>query len=199
MKRAANSKHNQVRIIGGEWRGRKLEFPTVQGLRPTPDRVRETLFNWLQPYLPGSRCLDLFAGTGVLGFEAASRGAANATLIERDSSVYRALEHNVDKLDASARVALEHRDALQYLQRGCQQQFDIIFIDPPYGKDLVAAAIAAITRSHCLKAGGLVYMEHESDADAPVLPENWLELKHKRAGQVSYYLLRLAPTLVQAT
>jgi 16S rRNA (guanine966-N2)-methyltransferase len=197
MKQGARRKQNQVRIIAGEWRGRKLDFPDAQGLRPTPDRVRETLFNWLQAYLPGARCLDLFAGTGVLGFEAVSRGAASVTLVERDRSVCHALQQNMLKLDMADRVSLVNSDALDYLQTGCQQVFDIIFIDPPYGQGLVATAISMIDKNDCLKTGGLVYMEHESETDSPAIPENWMELKHKRAGQVSYYLLRSVNTTIQ--
>jgi 16S rRNA (guanine966-N2)-methyltransferase len=193
----ARRKQNQVRIIGGEWRGRKLDFPDAQGLRPTPDRVRETVFNWLQAYLPGARCLDLFAGTGVLGFEAVSRGAASATFVERDRSVYHALQQNMLNLDMADRVRLINSDALDYLQSGCEQVFDIIFIDPPYGKGLVSRAISMIDQANCLKPGGLLYMEHESEAGAVAIPENWRELKHKRAGQVSYYLLRSIHTTTQ--
>ena len=195
----ARRKQNQVRIIGGEWRGRKLDFPDAQGLRPTPDRVRETVFNWLLAYLPGARCLDLFAGTGALGFEAVSRGAASATLVERDRSVYHALQQNMLKLEMMDRVRLVHSDALDYLQAGCEQVFDIIFIDPPYGKGLVARAISLIEQANCLKPGGLIYMERESEAGTDAIPENWLELKHKQAGQVSYYLLRLVNTTTEAS
>jgi 16S rRNA (guanine966-N2)-methyltransferase len=197
MKQAARRKQNQVRIIGGEWRGRKLDFPDAQGLRPTPDRVRETVFNWLQGYLPGARCLDLFAGTGVLGFEAVSRGAASATLVERDRSVYHALQKNMLKLDMADRVRIINTDALDYLLAGCDQQFDIIFIDPPYGKGLADSAISLIDQADCLKPGGLMYMEHESEAGAAAIAENWRELKHKQAGQVSYYLLRSIHTANQ--
>lgn len=190
MSPRARKAPNQVRIIGGEWRGRKLVFPDAPGLRPTPDRVRETLFNWLQPYLPGARCLDLFAGTGVLAMEALSRGAAAVTLVERDLNVSRALRNSLDGLGAGDRARLCTRNALDFLHDGCSTAYDIVFIDPPYGSGLLAQSVASLDQSACLDQGGLVYMEHEADAETPVLPENWLELKHKRAGQVSYYLLR---------
>ncbi len=197
MPKASAGRQNQVRIIAGEWRGRKLEFPDSQCLRPTPDRVRETVFNWLQPYLPRAHCLDLFAGTGAFGFEAVSRGAAAVNLVERDRAVYSALQQNLRKLDAADRVRLINSDALDYLQT-CDQVFDIIFLDPPYGKGLLADAISVIDQRQCLKAGGLVYMEHESHAEMAELPPNWEPLKHKQAGQVSYYLLRSTVPAKQA-
>lgn len=194
MKSRVKNRQNQLRIIAGEWRGRKLDFPSVDGLRPTPDRVRETLFNWLQAYLPGARCLDLFAGSGVLGFEALSRGAGFVSFIERERAAFQSLRDNVDKLQTAERVQLVHDDALHYLDGGCGSRFDIIFLDPPYGQGLVEQCLHRLEQQHCLREGGLVYMEHEVALETVELNENWSVLKNKKAGQVNYYLLRFNKT-----
>lgn len=193
MKSRTNNRRNQVRIIAGDWRGRKLDFPDAEGLRPTPDRVRETLFNWLQPYLPGAHCLDLFAGSGVLGFEAMSRGAASVSFVERERSVYQSLDRNIDLLGIKAQVSLKQADALQYLQADDDSEFDIIFLDPPYGKGLVEKCLLSEGLKRHLKVGSLVYMEHEVALGEIVLSRDWSVLKNKKAGHVNYYLLRYNP------
>ena len=190
MKSRTKNRRNQVRIIAGDWRGRKLDFPDAEGLRPTPDRVRETLFNWLQPYLPGAHCLDLFAGSGVLGFEVLSRGAASVCFVERERVVCQSLECNIDLLDINARASLEHTDALQYLNASGESEFDIVFLDPPYGKGLVDKCLMNEGLKHRLKDGGLVYMEHEAELGSIALSRYWSVLKNKKAGHVNYYLLR---------
>lgn len=190
MKSATRNKPNQVRIIGGEWRGRKLSFPSIEGLRPTPDRVRETLFNWLHTYLPDARCLDLFAGSGVLGFEVLSRGARSLTFVENDRVVCSVLQDNAARLDALNRMTLRHEDALEFIRTYDGELFDIILMDPPYGQGLAAECLQLLARGGCLKAGGLLYMEHENDHRVADLPENWLILKNKATGQVDYSLLR---------
>jgi len=190
MKSSSRNKQNQVRIIAGEWRGRKLDFPTSTGLRPTPDRVRETLFNWLQAYLPGARCLDLFAGSGVLGFEALSRGAGSVTFVERERAVFNMLQDNVRKLGAADRTTLQHRDAQEWIQSDDSGVYDIVFMDPPYGQGLVTDCLHLFERYSCLKPGGLLYLEHAIQDEAPDLAEKWLVLKNKAAGQVNYSLLR---------
>jgi 16S rRNA (guanine966-N2)-methyltransferase len=152
--------------------------------------VRETLFNWLQAYLPGAHCLDLFAGSGVLGFEALSRGAHSVTFVERERAAFNVLQDNACKLDAADKVKLLHRDALDFIQSDDRGMYDIVFMDPPYGQGLVADCLQLFERYPCLKPGGLLYLEHESDRETPALPEKWLLLKNKTAGQVNYSLLR---------
>ena len=181
---------NQIRIIGGEHRGRKLTFPDSQGLRPTPDRVRETLFNWLQAYVPGAVCLDWFAGTGVLGFEALSRGADKVIFVERELKVFQSLKSNLDLLKLGDKTELNHMDALSFIEGISSDFIDIVFLDPPYGKGLVSECLKKLYDCQCLKSKGLVYLEQESQLGDPVLPENWIILKNKQAGQVNYYLLQ---------
>ena len=176
-----------MRIIGGDWRSRRLEFPASDGLRPTPDRVRETLFNWLQPWLPGAACLDLFAGSGVLGFEALSRGAGHAVLVEKDTHAAAALRTNIALLQAH-NAELVQSDALAFLQRAARP-FDIVFLDPPYHSDLLAGCCAQLDAGGWIRPGGLIYMEAHGVQDPP-LPPGWSLLRSKRAGQVGYHLAR---------
>jgi 16S rRNA (guanine966-N2)-methyltransferase len=182
------AKSNQVRIIAGQWRGRKLEFPASQGLRPTSDRVRETLFNWLAPVLPGAVCLDLFAGSGALGFEAASRGAARVVMVEQDSVVFHHLQSQSNRLSAQA-VELVNANANDYLA-GIDTAFDIMFLDPPFGgAELRQSVIQHINQRQLVKPGGLIYLETGKGDTVPELPENWQAYRHKQAGQVDYQLL----------
>lgn len=176
---------NKVRISAGEWRSRLLRFPDAHGLRPTPERVRQTLFNWLGQELHGLRCLDLFAGSGALGFEAASRGAAEAVLVEHNPAVYRALTENAALLKAQ-QVRVLHEDALAFLTRN-RQPFDLIFLDPPFGQDWLQRLLPLLARH--LRPGGAVYVEAE--AALPPTP-GWNIHKHGRAGNVHYHLLKLA-------
>lgn len=189
-KSRSHNKQNQVRIIGGQWRGRKLAFPSSAGLRPTPDRVRETLYNWLQPYLPGMTCLDLFAGSGVLGFEALSRGARSVTFVEFERNVSRVLQDNINLLGAGDKAHLRCMDALAFIQESHDSLYDLIFLDPPYAKGLAVDCLRSVERHPCLKPGGLVYLEHERSLEMPDLSDKWQVLKNKMAGQVSYSLLR---------
>ena len=182
--------HNQIRIIGGDWRGRKISFSDAQGLRPTPDRVRETLFNWLQGYLPGAACLDLFAGSGVLGFEALSRGASTVIAVEKNPQVFNSLKQNSDALNAADRLQLRNADALQVIEALAPYSLDLVFIDPPYGKGMVAKCLQQLANGSSLKPGALIYVEQESQMESPDLPENWVILKDKQASQVSCYLVR---------
>jgi 16S rRNA (guanine966-N2)-methyltransferase len=178
-----------LRIIGGTWRSRRLEFPAREGLRPTPDRVRETLFNWLQPWLPGALCLDLFAGSGALGLEALSRGARHAILVERDSAAVAALRANIARLEAHAAQAV-YTDALTYLA-GTAQPMDIVFLDPPYQSGLLHECCVRLDAGHWIKPHGLVYLEASSD-EPLTLPPSWTLLRSKRAGQVGYHLAQHA-------
>lgn len=177
-----------VRIIGGVWRGRRLPVPHHPDLRPTPDRVRETVFNWLQPWLPGARCLDLFAGTGVLGLEALSRGASAVTLVEHDADIFAALQQNLERLETHAAHAY-HAEAFEYL-RGQGQAFDILFLDPPFRSQLLPACIALLIDKQWIKPGGLVYIESAKAGPGWTLPPSWALLRSKSAGQVDYHLAR---------
>ncbi len=184
-----SSRSNQVRIIAGQWRGRTLSFPDVPGLRPTSDRTRETLFNWLQPVLPGARCLDLFAGSGVLGFEAASRGAAEVVLVDNAYPVVRVLRENANLLSASS-VQICQQDVENYLA-AASGLFDVVFLDPPFGSpELLMFSINGLSAPGFLAEGARVYIETPSTACEPVVPENWVLEKQKEAGQVAYRLYR---------
>lgn len=183
--RRAGTVRNRVRIIGGSWRSRLLEFPARDGLRPTPDRVRETVFNWLAPILPGASCLDLFAGSGAFGFEALSRGAGQAVLVERDAEVAAALRHNRERLAADA-AEIVQADALDYLD-GAVQGFDIVFLDPPYASQLLAPCLQRLAARPWLKPGARIYLEAPA-GQPPPLPSGWQLLRSKTAGQVSYHL-----------
>jgi len=180
------NKAGNLRIIGGIWRGRKLGFPDVEGLRPTGDRIRETVFNWLQPVLGGSRCLDLFAGSGALGLEAASRGAEQVVLVETDRSAYQLLQTNLDVLQAS-QCQLFHGRAEQFLASQ-QQPFDVVFIDPPFQADLWTDIAELLTDKALLNDGARIYLEYPRRQDMPDLPSSWHLLKEKKAGDVKYCL-----------
>ena len=176
----------KLRIIGGRWRSRQLPVLNAEGLRPTTDRVRETLFNWLQMDIAGSRCLDLFAGSGALGLEAASRGANEVVMIENAPAVFKNLQQNVKTLEASE-VSLMQCDALDFLQHlESDNNFDIVFIDPPYQSGLLEPVINSLS----LAAGNRVYLEARKGDDISV-PENWLLLKDKTAGQIHYCLYEI--------
>ena len=174
---------NKVRISAGEWRSRLLRFPDALGLRPTPDRVRQALFNWLGQELHGKACLDLFAGSGALGFEALSRGASEVVLVEHHPDVHRALTENAKSLQAS-RARVLRMDAMQFLAQN-DRRFDVIFLDPPYGLNWLDKVLPLL-RKH-LAADGLVYAEAEHALDD--LP-GWSVFKHGKAGSVHYHLLK---------
>ncbi|HHH42560.1 MAG TPA: 16S rRNA (guanine(966)-N(2))-methyltransferase RsmD [Gammaproteobacteria bacterium] len=186
---AMAKRSNQVRIIAGEWRGRKLSFPDAHGLRPTPDRIRETLFNWLQPVLPGARCLDLFAGSGALGFEAASRGAAQVVMVDSAPEVVQALRGNAQKLAAST-VRIDRQDAVDYLAGGAGP-FDLVFLDPPFSSpELLPKSLTGLSVPGRLAASAWIYMETPSTAAEPPVPAGWSRQKQKKAGQVTCRLYR---------
>lgn len=179
-----------VRIIGGTWRSRRLAVPDVAGLRPTPDRVRETVFNWLQPYIAGARCLDLFAGTGALCLEALSRGAREVVMVEQSPVALDVLRQNVAALGASgARVVAS--DATAFLAQPAEP-FDIVFVDPPFAADLVRTCLARIAERGWVRPGGVVYIEAPR-ALAPPLPAGWTLHRSQTAGQVGYHLARVPP------
>jgi 16S rRNA (guanine966-N2)-methyltransferase len=172
---------NRVRIIGGKWRSRIVRFPPAAQLRPTPDRVRETVFNWLGQRLDGMACLDLFAGSGALGFEAMSRGASRVVMVESDRAVARSLRDSAKLLDAEGLEVVEG-DALAYLKRA-PESFDVVFVDPPYASDLAMKALGRLP-AH-LNPGARVYVESASPL---VPPEPWRALREDRAGAVRYAL-----------
>lgn len=175
-----------LRIIGGEWRRRVLPIAAVEGLRPTPDRVRETLFNWLGQYLDGLHCLDLFAGSGALGFEAASRGAASVTLVESHPLAARRLQEHRTTLDAGPRVQLHRGDAIHFLRDAQPEHtFDIVFLDPPYALGLLPQCLDALPR--LLAPDARVYLEDDAPFEAP---PGWEILRQDRAGRVCYALLK---------
>lgn len=176
----------QLRIIGGKWRGHRLRFASVAGLRPTGDRNRETLFNWLQPVLPGARCLDLFAGSGALGLEAASRGAGRVTLVERTRQAASMLRENV-RLLAADTVDVVNMDARRYLS-GPPTPLDIVFLDPPFGSGLLADACSRLEDGGWLAPGARVYLEADRSEGLPPMPTGWTLLRQKESGQVLYGL-----------
>ena len=188
MKNRKPAKSNRLRIIGGRFRGRKLGFPDVDGLRPTPDRVRETLFNWLQPVIAGARCLDLFAGSGALAFEALSRGAGHCLVIERDTMAVKTLRENAATLAVTDRIEIVHASALDWLERPAQQ-LDIVFLDPPYHKGLLGPCLESLSRPGWLAPGARIYVETAADESLPEVAAGLEVIREKRAGQVMCYLL----------
>ena len=178
---------NQLRIIGGQWRGRKLRFADGRGLRPTPDRVRETLFNWLMPYLPGACCLDLFTGSGALGLEALSRGASEVMLIDNNAKVISQMRDNLSLLGAD-NVQLVQADGVKWLKQQANQAFDIVFLDPPYSDKLLPECIQLLEENSWLKDEAWIYIELPSGEDVPNLPGNWQWHRNKQAGQVGFHL-----------
>jgi 16S rRNA (guanine966-N2)-methyltransferase len=186
MPRAAN----RVRIIGGNWRSRMIHFPDSAGLRPTPDRVRETVFNWLGQRLDGKVCLDLFAGSGALGFEALSRGAARVVMVEQSRSVTQTLSENAQHLGAEM-AEIVNADGMQYL-RNSKRCFDIVFLDPPFKQSMLMPILALLPPR--LAADGCVYMECEPSFAAG---DRWTILKQGRAGQVKFQLMK--PAVPDAT
>ena len=176
-----------LRIIGGTWRGRRLRFPSSPDIRPTPDRVRETLFNWIAARVPGARCLDLFAGSGAIGLEALSRGAAHVTFVERDPAAAREIAARLEEWGArGARV--EQSDARRFLERTAVERFDIAFLDPPFASGLLEETVARLEQGGWLAGDALVYVECPAAGAAPAVPPRWRPLKAKQAGEVGYHL-----------
>lgn len=189
---------NELRIIGGRWRGRRLHFPDVSGLRPTPDRVRETLFNWLQHDIAHSRCLDLFAGSGAIGLEALSRGASKVTFVEQQKVVVKYLRDTLQTLEATnAEVRME--DSRRFIAAPASHPFDIVFLDPPFSENYLPELCAMLETNGWLASSALIYIESPSQSDTPTLPAHWTLLKNQRAGAVSYHLAQRkldVPTIV---
>ncbi len=174
----------KIRIIAGKWRGRKLDVIDSHGLRPTPDRVRETLFNWIQQDIAGARCLDLFAGTGALAFEALSRDASEVIMVESDPKIIESLKRHA-KMLASKNHTIQLTDAMSWLKQGIKD-FDIIFLDPPFNQGYIEKCCALILEESLLNTNGLVYIESEKNL---ALPHGWRIKKQKNAGQVQSLLI----------
>ena len=179
---------NKLKIIGGNWRSRSISFVDAPGLRPTPARVRETLFNWLRDDIIGSRCLDLFAGSGALGFEAASRGAKSVIQVENNALACRALKENAIAL-AADQIKIVQMDVFRYLA-GDAEPFDVVFIDPPFAMGLAVQTCQWLEEKGWLSKQAKIYVEAESTLKLDGMPENWRLLKSKVAGEVGYHLFQ---------
>ena len=177
----------RVRIVAGKWRGRFLPVDDAAGLRPSSERIRETLFNWLAPVVEGARCLDLFAGTGALGLEALSRGAASATLVERSPKVAATLKRSIEMLGADGAV-LHTGDAFSWLDREEPHPYDIVFLDPPYSLESLADLCRLLQEKQWLARGASIYMEQDIHDCRPVLPDGFTVVREKSAGSVRYSL-----------
>lgn len=166
------SGRGKVRIIAGKWKRRYLHFPSLPELRPSPDASRETLFNWLDSKIVDSRCLDLFAGSGALGFEAASRGAFRVDLVEYHLTAYRSIKKNCQMLQAGQTAFVHHQDAMRYLKK-TKMKYDIVFLDPPFKKNILSLTFAALQHTKCLSEASIIYAEFLSDQSPVSLPEGW--------------------------
>ena len=199
------SQPGRLRIVAGNWRSRLLDIADVEGLRPTSERIRETLFNWLAPHIHGARCLDLFAGTGALGLEALSRGAASVVFVEKNRVAKRQLEKNIAPRRSSSSggpsgpigakapptiAEVVHGSALDYLRSNGVGPFDLVFLDPPFADDLLVETCRLLNERHLLADGALVYLELARDDAEPQLPAGWQVIKNKTAGNVRYMLAR---------
>ena len=189
-RKTRGSPSGRLRIVAGKWRSRLLPVIAEEGLRPTSERIRETLFNWLVPVVEGSRCLDLFAGSGALGIEALSRGAASVVFVERSGPAVRQLKQSLESLDA-ARGAVIAGDALEYLRKATPSSFDIVFLDPPFAADYYAELCRLLADRGWVSPGSLVYLEKDRTEAVPELPRNWQLQKEKTAGNVRFSLVRV--------
>ena len=185
-KSAAVRLQSSLRIIGGRWRGRRIEFSAEPGLRPTPDRVRETLFNWLQGYLEGSCCLDLFAGSGALSLEALSRGASLVTAVDQSAPALKAIQANLHRFGGEGAEFIR-ADVLSWL-RSARGQYHIAFIDAPFASGLVTPCIHGLDHAGLLAPGALVYIEQAANLAAPEVPAGWTLHREKKAGGVGFRL-----------
>jgi 16S rRNA (guanine966-N2)-methyltransferase len=181
------TRSGRLRIVAGNWRSRLLDIADVPGLRPTSERIRETLFNWLTPHIRGARCLDLFAGTGALGLEALSRGAKSAMFVESSAQAVATLNTNIQVLGAAA-ATVRQMDALQYLKVPSAAKYDLVFLDPPFAADLTGELCRLLEESDTLSDRCLVYIEQDRSRAETTLPEAWKIVKNKTAGNVRYML-----------
>ena len=187
--KTSKTRSGRLRIVAGKWRSRLLDIAEVPGLRPTAERIRETLFNWLAPQIQGARCLDLFAGTGALGLEALSRGADSVVLVEQSAVAVATLRRNIALLDADA-AEIRATDALDYLRGEAGGPFDIVFLDPPFAADLNEELCRLLEQRKVLAAAALVYIEQDRSKPEPGLPLAWSVLKNQTAGNVRYMLVQ---------
>ncbi len=190
MARAKRPDHTlpgRLRIVAGKWRSRLLQIIDEPELRPTSERIRETLFNWLRTVTEGARCLDLFAGTGALGIEALSRGAARVVFVEKSAKLAAAIRDNLEALQ-TANAEVIRRDAMDYLRNADPVPFDIVFLDPPFDEEMLAEACTFLQENGWLSANAVVYLERSKDRSKPALPEGWAITHEKIAGKVSYSL-----------
>ena len=189
----SSSQHSgagRLRIIGGEWRSRQLPIPSAEGLRPTPNRIRETLYSWLTGWVPGARCLDAFSGTGALGLEALSRGAKHATFLEYSPVAVKALQSNLFALECS-NAEVVHANASHWLSQTAKEPYDLVFLDPPFHKGFVAPICHSLAENGYLAESSLVYIESEVELGLPAVPESWQLWKEKTAGQVTCRLYQV--------
>jgi 16S rRNA (guanine966-N2)-methyltransferase len=186
----SKGRSNTIRIIGGEHRGRKLRFPDVKGLRPTADRVRETLFNWLQTRVPGAVCLDLFAGSGAIGLEALSRGADKLVFCEQSAAAVHNLQENIELLGLQDKAEVQRMDARRLLQRSPGELFDIVFLDPPFAAGLLSEICQQLEQSGCLAQHAFIYVEQDSSHPWPDLPPGWQLYRETAAGQAACRLFQ---------
>jgi 16S rRNA (guanine966-N2)-methyltransferase len=183
-----SAKNNRVRVISGDWRGRLLEVADVPGLRPSGDRGRETLFNWLQPWMPAADCADLFAGTGALGFEAASRGAASVLMVEKDPVAQKVLRQSIEQLQAE-QVDLHAGGAMSRIEEMKPDSYDIVFVDPPFDSNLGGVVLERLAKKECVRRRGFVYVESPASSNlAP--PEGWSIWRDQQMGEVRMQLFR---------
>ncbi len=187
VKRPDHSLPGRLRIVAGKWRSRLLQIIDEPGLRPTSERIRETLFNWLRPVTDGAHCLDLFAGTGALGIEALSRGAAHVVFVEKSAKLAVAIRNNLDDLEAASAEVIQ-REAMDYLRNADPEPFDIVFLDPPFDTDMLSEACRILQKRGLLAENAVVYLERSKSRDKPALPEGWAITHEKVAGKVSYSL-----------
>ncbi len=183
-----SEKNNRVRIIGGDWRGRLLEVADVPGLRPSGDRSRETLFNWLQPWVPAADCADLFAGTGALGFEAASRGAASVLMVEKHPQAQAVLRQSIEQLQAE-QVNLHAGGAMSMIEEMKPDSLDLVFVDPPFDSNLGGLVLDRLVKKDCVRRGGFIYMETPASSNLSA-PEDWSVWRDQQMGEVRMQLFR---------
>ncbi len=192
MAKAKHTGHTlpgRLRIVAGKWRSRPLQIIDEPELRPTSERIRETLFNWLRPMTEGSRCLDLFAGTGALGIEALSRGAGHVVFVEKSAALAAGIRLILGELEAR-NADVRQRDAFDYLKNADPEPFDIVFLDPPFNTALLSEACSLLQGKGWLKADAIVYLEQSRDGERAALPDGWAVSHEKVAGKVSYSLAR---------
>jgi len=188
VRRPGHTLPGRLRIVAGKWRSRLLQIIDDPELRPTSERIRETLFNWLSPMTEGAQCLDLFAGTGALGIEALSRGASHVVFIEKSATVADAIRKNLSALEATNAEVCQ-RDAIEYLKSADPKPFDIVFLDPPFESDMLSDSCSLLREKGWLMANAIVYLEQSRDTEKLALPDGWVVTQEKVAGKVSYSLV----------